>query len=297
MIDLHIHSKDCSDGKMSLEDIFKEARARNIKLISITDHDSIECQEKAKILAKMYSMHYITGVELNILFKFSDFKPISLDILGYQFDIYNESLNKKLTELRNYRKKRAQMILEKLNAEFIKNGVTPFNCSDMREIEKRAGGSLGRPHIADYMIERGIVKSRKEAFEKYLIKSDVPKMPLSLEEASTLIREAGGKAILAHPNNAKGTSLHSITKSIEKQFSIIENSMLPYLDGIECWHSAHDSITIYKYTNFAMKHSLLVTGGSDCHQQPVIIGTVKVPIIVANQFGIDLTKEVFKCHC
>ncbi len=295
MIDLHIHSRDCSDGRMGLEDIFNEAYHRGIKVISITDHDSIECQERARELADLYGMHYITGVELNISFKFSELKPISLDILGYQFDIYNQALRKKLEELREYRKKRAEMILERVNKELKKDGKEPFTHEDMQKIEQKAEGALGRPHIADYMIEKGIVKSRKEAFEKYLVKCNVPKMPLSLMEASSLIRGAGGKAILAHPNDLRGISLYSITRSVEEQFKIIEENMLPYLDGIECWHSSHSPAITSEYLNFAKRHGLMVTGGSDCHQQPVIMGTVKIPLIVAEQFGIDLAKEVLEC--
>jgi len=295
MIDVHIHSKDCSDGKMGLEDIFNEAYHRGIRVISITDHDSIECQNRAKELAELYGIHYVIGVELNISFRFSNIKPISLDILGYQFDIRNHALIRKLKDLREYRKKRAEMILEKVNKELKKNGKNPFTYEDMQKIEQRAEGTLGRPHIADYMIERGIVGSRKEAFEKYLVKCDVPKMPLSLMEASSLIRGAGGKVVLAHPNDPRGTSLHSITDSIDKQFKIIEENMLSYLDGIECWHSSHDSVTTSEYLKFAKKHGLMVTGGSDCHQQPVIMGTIKIPLIVAEQFGINLAKEVLNC--
>jgi len=287
-IDLHIHSKDCSDGKMTLEEIFVEVSKRGIKLLSITDHDSIDCQKKAKTLATIYNVHYITGVELNIRFEYET-KAISLDILGYGFDINNQKLKQRLKELREYRKLRAKKILEKLNRELIKNGFSPFTYKDMEQIENRANGSLGRPHIADYMIEKGIVKSRKEAFEKYLVKCDVPKMPLSLKEASFLIREAGGKAVLAHPNNPNGTSLYTLTPSIKEQFKIIEEKMLPYLDGIECWHSKHDSNTVLSYLEFAKKHKLLVTGGSDCHQQPVILGTVKLPLNIAEQFGIKIS--------
>ena len=71
---------------------------------------------------------------------------------------------------------------------------------------------LGRPHIADYLVKKGIVKTRQEAFDKYLVKCDVPKFPLYLEEASKLIRDAGGKLVLAHPNDPHGTSLASLTK-------------------------------------------------------------------------------------
>ena len=274
---------------MSLDEIFEEAYKRGIKVISITDHDSIDCQERAKELAQSFNMHYITGVELNITFKSRKFpKAVSLDVLGYQFDVNNKELKEKLKKLREYRKKRAREILRRLNDALIKDGISPFTYEEMELIEKRANGTLGRPHIADYMIEKGIVRTRKEAFERYLIRCNVPKMPLSLEEASSLIRGAGGKVVLAHPNNPDGTSLHSLTPSVKEQLEIIEKEMLPYLDGIECWHSKHTADTVLAYLKFAKKYNLIVTGGSDCHQQPIIMGTVKVPISVANQFGIYL---------
>ena len=115
-IDLHIHSKDCSDGKMTLPEIFKEASRREIEVISITDHDSIDCQESAEALAYQNGMHYITGVELNISFshpEYRDSKPVSLDMLGYQYDIHNPALTEKLKEVREYRRKRAEQILKK----------------------------------------------------------------------------------------------------------------------------------------------------------------------------------------
>ena len=86
-IDLHIHSKNCSDGRMILEEIFEEASRRNVDLISITDHDSIDCQEPAKILADQYGIRYLYGLELNVSFSHPEYrnsKPISLDFLAYQ---------------------------------------------------------------------------------------------------------------------------------------------------------------------------------------------------------------------
>ncbi len=109
-IDLHIHTKTGSDGALSIEGVFQEAKKRNIDLMSITDHDSIDCQERAITLAKEYGIIYITGVELNITFQYND-KPISLDFLGYQYDIGNEELKSKLKMLREHREKRAQQIL------------------------------------------------------------------------------------------------------------------------------------------------------------------------------------------
>ncbi len=289
-IDLHIHCKDCSDGKMSLPEIFEEAHRRAVEVISITDHDSIDCQESAEVLASRFGMHYISGVELNIAFshpQYRESKPVSLDMLGYQYDIHNPALTKKLQELRDYRKKRAGQILEKINLELAKNHIELFTQKDLEAIEETVDGSFGRPHIANYMVEKGIVRNRQAAFDQYLIKCNVPKMPVSLEEASELIRGAGGKLMFAHPNNPKGTSLVTLTKSIKEQHRIIKEKMLPYLDGIECWHSIHDRVTTSAYLHFAKQEGLMVTGGSDCHQQPVIIGTVNVPSYVAEQFGIN----------
>ena len=285
--DLHIHSKDCSDGKMPLPEVFREADKRDIGIISIADHDSIDCQETAAILASRYGMRYISGVEISISFSHPRYwraRPISLDVLGYQYDIKDRALTKKLKELREYRRKRAEQIVEKLNGELTREGIENFTREDLEAIEETVNGAFGRPHIADYLVKRRIVATRQEAFEKYLVNCNAPKMPVSLEEASELIRGAGGIMVLAHPNDPNRTSLASLTASTEEQHRIIEETMLPYLDGIECWHSRHTPETVGSYLNFAKQKGLLVTGGSDCHQQPIIMGTVDVPAYVAEQF-------------
>ncbi len=289
-IDLHVHSKDCSDGKMTLTDVFEEAHRREVDVISITDHDSIDCQESAEALASQNGMQYITGVELNISFShpgYKDSKPISLDMLGYQFDYNDHALNQKLQEVRVYRRKRAEQILEKINVELTRNQLELFTHKDLEAIEETVDGSFGRPHIANYMVKKGIVPDRQSAFDYYLVKCNVPKLPVSLEEASELVRDAGGKLVFAHPNNPRGTSLVKFTKSIKEQQQIIREKMLPYLDGIECWHSIHDNETIASYLSFAKKEGLMATGGSDCHQQPVIVGTMNdIPAWVAEQFDL-----------
>ena len=97
-IDLHVHSKS-SDGKLTVEEIIAEARLRQIHLLSITDHDSIVCQEIAQKLAKKESLFYFPGVELNVTFcdyRISEGKFISLDFLGYHFDVENRELKSKL---------------------------------------------------------------------------------------------------------------------------------------------------------------------------------------------------------
>jgi len=282
-IDLHIHTKTCSDGNLSIEEVFKEAKRRSIDLMSITDHDCIDCQERAIALAREYGITYIPGVELNVTFQYLG-KSISLDFLAYQYDIGNQALKNKLQLIREHREARARQILDKLNAEFDKENIKRFTEADLKKIQASVDGVFGRPHIANYLIEKGIVRDKQEAFDKYLVKCDVPKYPLPLAEASELIRNAGGILVHAHPNDPNGTSLVSITPDLEEQARIIEEYMLDYIDGIECWHSRHDAKTTAHYIKFARKHGLVITGGSDCHQKPILMGTLDIPDYVAEQF-------------
>jgi predicted metal-dependent phosphoesterase TrpH len=289
-IDLHIHSKEGSDGRWALEAIFAEAHKRGIDLISITDHDSIDVQEKAITLARSYSIAYITGVEMNITFSHPEYKEgksVSLDMLGYQYDIHHPPLVEKLKGSREYRKQRAEQILENLNREFVKAGLAEFTHADLEAIQAIADGALGRPHIADYLIKKGIVTTKQEAFDRYLVQCDVPKMPVSLKEASELIHGAGGKVMLAHANDPNGTSLINLTPSVEEQLRIIQDTMVDYIDGVECWHSRHDGETTEAYVHFAQEMGLMVSGGSDCHQNPVLMGSVEIPAYVAEQFVSD----------
>ncbi len=284
-IDLHIHTKTCSDGYLSIQEVFQEAKKRNIDLMSITDHDSIDCQERAIALAREYGISYITGVELNVTFHYpNEDEAVSLDFLGYGYDIGNQELKSKLQLIKEHRERRASQILEKLNAEFDKEGIERFSEKDLKNIQDSVDGVFGRPHIANYLIEKGIVKDRQEAFDKYLVKCDVPKYPLSLAEASKLIRDAGGMLVHAHPNDPNGTSLISITPDLDEQTEVIEKYMLEYIDGVECWHSRNDARTTAHYVEFARKHGLVMTGGSDCHQKPIMMGTVDIPDWVAAQF-------------
>ena len=282
-IDLHIHTSTGSDGHLPVEEVLREAKNRKINLISITDHDSIKAQKTAGVLAKEHGISYITGVELNVTFSYPGSKTVPLDFLGYRFETNNQALGNKLQLMRKHREARVRRILEKLNAEFDKENIPKFTGADMEKIQAGADGALGRPHIADYLVARGIVSDRQEAFDKYLVRCDVPKYPLSLAEASALVRNAGGLLVLAHPNDPNGTSLVSLANTLEEQTKIIEEYLLEYIDGIECWHSRHNAETSAHYSRFCRRHNLLMTGGSDCHQKPLLLGTVDVPDFVAGQ--------------
>jgi predicted metal-dependent phosphoesterase TrpH len=286
IIDLHIHSQS-SDGAFTVEEIVKEAKRRNIEFMSITDHDSIGCQLVAMDLTGKAGIRYVSGVELNVTFahpKYHAGKPVSLDFLGYQFDPKNQTFADKLHQMAEYREARAAKILDNLNGEFEKEGIEKLTKKDFEAIQASVDGVLGRPHIADYLVRKGIVRNRQEAFDKYLVRCNVPKYPLYLEDAAKLVHNAGGKIVIAHPNDPHGTSLVALTKSLPEQTQIIEDSMLAHIDGVECWHSRSDAQTTSHYLLFAKEHALMVTGGSDCHQKPVVMGTVAVPDYVADQF-------------
>lgn len=285
--DLHIHSKDCSDGKWSVKEILNYSLSNSIELISITDHDSISCQDMAASYAEELGIKYITGVEISIRYTLilNNMKLEGpLDILGYGFQISNARLRESLFLLAHHRRQRIRRILEKLNDRLKKEGQVPIKEKEIEQMEANLGSSIGRPHLADLMVKMGYVKDRTEAFTKYLEEVNVAKYPLSLEKASGLIRSAGGKVVLAHPNDPNGTSLKKFFEDIREQLSHIETHMLPFLDGIECWHSRHDKRSVEFYSHFAKEHGLLRTGGSDCHQNPVRIGAIKIPTEAVEEF-------------
>lgn len=286
IIDLHIHSKN-SDGILSVKEIIELAKTKKITMISITDHDSILSQKQASLLAEKSGISYISGVELNVTYidpRNPNQKPIFLDFLGYNFDFKNKELLYKLESIAKYRQRRVLIILDKLNEELKKDQVNQLNTEDFVNFLHSFDGVLGRPHIADYLVKKGIVKDRKEAFLRYLVKCNVPKYPLYPKDAAKLVRNAGGKIILAHPNDPYGTSLIKLTRSLDEQTKIIDDSLLQYIDGIECWHSRNDKKTTTHYLNYAKNRKIITTGGSDCHQKPIIMGTVKIPSYVAYQF-------------
>jgi predicted metal-dependent phosphoesterase TrpH len=288
-IDLHVHTKTGSDGNYTVDQVFQEAATRSIGLLSITDHDSIAAQARAVELAPSSGIRYIVGIELNVTFTHPDYlngKEIYLDFLGYQFEFNDKKLNEKLEQLRKYREQRARKILDKMNIEFESEGRPKFSENDISTIKASVDGAFGRPHIADYLVKKGIVKDRQEAFDRYLMKCYEPKFPLKLPDAAKLIKDAGGILVLAHGNDPSGTSLVKYTSSVEEQIKIIEEQFLEYIDGLECWHSRHAQNTSERYYAFTKDHNLIATGGSDCHQKPMRMGSVAVPELVAKQFNI-----------
>ncbi|MBN2318481.1 MAG: PHP domain-containing protein [Acidobacteria bacterium] len=281
--DLHIHTSTGSDGALTLEELFNEASDRGIELISVTDHGAVHHQGEAVRIAAEHNIRYVTGVELNVSFPYGG-KDISLDFLGYGYDYRNPALNEKLEMMKKYDEERALKVLDKLNHELEKESIPLFTEDDLAQMQEGIEGILSRPHIADYLVRKNIVSDRQEAFDRYLVACNVPRYPLRLEDASRLIREAGGILSLAHPSDPNGTSLAKITLDLDEQSAIIRKGIFDYIDGIECWHSRMDGPTTAHYVEFCRVNNLMMTGGSDCHQKPMLLGTVDVPDFVAEQF-------------
>lgn len=282
-IDLHVHTSTGSDGAMTLEGVLRAAARASIGLLSITDHAAVGHQARARRLAIRHRIRYLTGVELSVSFPHGG-GDHRLDVLGYGYDDGNPALRRKIAEIREYDAGRAARIVENLNRQFRRENRPPLTGQELDRMREGVEGVLGRPHIADYLVRAGIVADRREAFDRYLVACNVPRYPLRLGEASRLVRQSGGRLVLAHPNDPESPSLASVTGDLREQTRIIAGAMLGLIDGIECWHSRADAATAAHYAAFCRDNRLILTGGSDCHQKPLLLGTVAVPDFVAEQF-------------
>jgi predicted metal-dependent phosphoesterase TrpH len=204
------------------------------------------------------NIEFIPATELT-----AEFKGTELHIIGYGIDIEHARLLGEMKHFQDVRQNRIKEMVERLNRMNI-----PLREETVNAIANC--NSPGRPHIARALIQINVCKTLDEAFERFLKKGRpawVPKFKISANDAIALIHEAGGLAVLAHP----GLVHHD---------ALIPELVAAQLDGIECYHTKHPTTTVEHYLEIAEEHSLLVTGGSDCHGmnkgQP-LIGSIKLP--------------------
>jgi hypothetical protein len=251
--DLHIHTK-ASDGKITAEEAVLLAHRMGLAAISIADHDTVEGVEAALRVSKEYGIEIIPGVELS-----SEIKGVELHLLGYFIDWRDKWFRNKLREFQAARKDRAQRIIEKLQDLGMEIPYEAVLALD--------GRVLGRPHIAQVMLDHGYVKTIDEAFDRYLglgKPAYVEKFPLSPKEAINIIKRMNGVPVLAHPVFAQADDM--LPELIELG-----------LQGLEVYHSKHDAQTTSYYEQLAQKYGLLMTGGSDAHGSEAPVGSVRVP--------------------
>lgn len=242
--DLHCHST-CSDGSLSPEELLQLAKDQDLQGLSITDHDTITAYETARPLAEKLGIQLISGVELS-----TNVKGVSVHLLGYAFDLENPAIRELCNRHHTRRMDRFHKMVEKLEQEGM-----PV---DADAIVEKCGSSVGRPHIAQAMIDKGYVSSIKEAFNLHLGEGRpcyVPGSSFSAEEAIDTIHQAQGKAVIAHPH-------------LIKRRSIVDYLINLDFDGIECYYARFAADQEKPWLKLAKKRDWLVTGGSDFHGDP-----------------------------
>lgn len=240
--DMHIHSNE-SDGTLKPEEIIRIAqKIKNLKAISITDHDTAEGSR----IALNYSpknVEVISGIEFSC-----ERNNEEVHILGYFIDAYNKFLLQAEEKLLNIRSLRIEKFIEKLNDKKIK-----INSFDVYKFS--TGKAVGRPHVAQAIFHKGYTKSVDEAYCKYLIKDSetyVPRIKMDVEEALKIIILSGGISVIAHPSSVKNNNTIS---------EIIKLGV----HGIEAYHPMNSADNTHRYLNLAKEHNLFITGGSDFH--------------------------------
>jgi 3',5'-nucleoside bisphosphate phosphatase len=245
-IDLHTHST-ASDGSMSPGELVRHAKAKGLSAIALTDHDTIVGVDEAIEAGKKIGIEVIPGVEIS-----TDFKP-EMHILGYFFNDIAPAFNDILLKLRQNRFERNPKIINKLKDMGI--NIT------IEEVEAEGKGNvIGRPHIAKVLLNKGYVKSMEEAFDKFLASGKAAyfkKDKLSPEEGIEAILKGGGIPILAHP-----IFLGITLKELDNLLEVLKEKGIKGIEAVYVENTREDTGNLLR---LAIKHDLLVTGGSDFH--------------------------------
>lgn len=239
--DLHMHTF-YSDGYNSPEKLIEKANSQGIKILSITDHDSVNAISEATGHAKKFGIEVIPGVEIS-----TDIRDTEVHILGYFVDPDNKDLEHYLNFFREERHKRAIRMVNKLNILGLQITIDDVLVS-------AKDSAIGRPHIAQALLAKGQVKSFFEAFYKY-IGNHAPayerKVHLSPQSAFKIISDAGGLSFIAHPGNMPEI--------------LIKELIDAGVDGIEVIHPSHSPDQVKFYRGIVNEYFLLESGGSDFH--------------------------------
>ncbi len=256
-IDLHLHST-ASDGQYTPSELVAMAIERRLLAIAITDHDTTDGIDEALEAARGTGLEVIPGVEISC-----DIPRQELHILGYYIDHHEPILEEKLRTFRQSRLHRAKAMLDKLAALGF-----PLEWEAVTELA--GGSSVGRPHIAQAMVKMGYVASTDEAFDLYIGRNGpayVERYKLSPLEAVSLIKEAQGLPVLAHPLE--------VTQFVP---SLVEGGLV----GLEVYYNGYSPEDMRELANLARKYDLIPTGGSDFHGPDVLdtveMGGVEVPV-------------------
>jgi predicted metal-dependent phosphoesterase TrpH len=237
------------------------AHQAGVTALAITDHDITTGIVEAITAGQQYGIDVIPGIEISSIINDSE-----LHILGYFLDWQDPELQARCRTLRDSRHRRNPRIIERLQASGI--DIT------YDEVQVLAGTeSVGRPHIARVLMDKGVVTSAKEAFDRFLANGKPAYVPRDLPspaEAIQWIKAAKGLAVLAHPTWVKTTDRPLI--------DLVRQLKADGLDGVEVYYSTHAARQTREYLSLAQQLGLLITGGSDFHgvtKPDIEVGTGK----------------------
>ncbi|GMO66794.1 MAG: PHP domain-containing protein [Treponemataceae bacterium] len=259
MIDLHTHSS-ASDGKLSPAQLVRYAAEKGVTLLALTDHDTTAGLDEAADEAQKIGLGFIRGIEITIEWKNGEFH-----LLGLGLQRITDEMAALTRFLQDERSKRNYRIFELLCQGF-------FPAMTARELETDIAtvshtSSVGRPHIADYLVAHGIVKKRQEAFDKYLGNGKnyyAKHVGALLESAICAVRSCGAIPVIAHP-----MSLYISWGAIEGVFASLQEKGIA---GLECYHPGASETECKRLVQTAQKQGLYVTAGSDFHDENSQIG-------------------------
>jgi 3',5'-nucleoside bisphosphate phosphatase len=245
--DLHTHTT-ASDGMFAPEVNVRLAKEAGLAAVAITDHDTVAGIPDALIAGQTYGIIVVPGVEISTAAGGKD-----IHILGYGISSDDPVLLERLLSLRNVRNNRNDEILARLDKLGL--SVTRDELETAAGKSRRSDGSIGRPHIAQVLVDKGYTANIWEAFDRYLGEgkpayASPPR--ISPSEAITWIHDAGGTAIIAHPGLYADDPL---------VIALLDAGA----DGLEAFHSDHDPEMEWRYEEWALSRGKIVTGGSDFH--------------------------------
>ncbi len=259
-IDLHIHST-ASDGMFTPSEVVHLALERGLTVIALTDHDTLAGVAEAQRAAIGTELEVIAGVEVNSEGDWGD-----LHFLGYYVDPEESLLRERLQAMREARVGRAYKMVERLREMGME--------LEWGEVRALAGGaSVGRPHVARALLDRGYVSTIREAFDRFIGNDGpayVPRLRLTPPEVIEAIIGAGGVPVIAHPAHSGRTAVERIPEFVGYG-----------LRGVEVYYPHHSPEEIETLLGLCRKYDLLVTGGTDFHgpavREGAPLGSVYVP--------------------
>jgi predicted metal-dependent phosphoesterase TrpH len=263
LVDLHLHTT-ISDGHLSPRELIRRAHANRVRTLAVTDHDNTDGLAEARTEADALGLTLIPGIELS-----TDLGEVGVHVLGYFLRYDDPAFQARLLPMRDDRLNRAYGMVARL-------GELCYPIAIDRVLEIAGEGSVGRPHVAQALLEAGHVGSIAEAFDRFI--SDhgpayVERMKLSPQEAIAMIHANGGVTSVAHPYDAPDVD------------ALVAELAAAGLDGIETYYQGYGPDRVERLLALTRQYGLVPTGGSDYHGFPMgdasevnnDIGSVRVP--------------------